>query len=117
MEDSIIKFFTSLQEDMKEIKTRISFLEKKHEIRRKPKTTKKVNITVNGEAVRVLNYTTPEEVLKTADFIPTKIFRIELKIKGKTGDEYRPFYDNKMKIVIEEGDEFLALCSGPTTVC
>jgi len=74
---------------------------------------RKIHYTVNGENQETLysnNELTVKEILERAKFIPVEKFKLfNIKID-------KDYIDKNEKIKIQNGDEFLALSSGPTPV-
>ncbi len=73
----------------------------------------RIHYTVNGEDQEILatnNEQTVAQILEKAEFIPVEKFKL---FNAKTNMDYK---DLNEKVLIENGDEFLALSSGPTPV-
>ena len=73
----------------------------------------KIYYTVNGETQEILvenNKLTVVQILEKANFIPVEKFKL---YNAKTKTDYT---DPNQEIIVQNGDEFLALSSGPTPV-
>ena len=73
----------------------------------------KIYYTVNGERQEILatgNKLTVVQILEKAKFVPVEKFKL---FNAKTETDYT---DPTQEITIQNGDEFLALSSGPTPV-
>ena len=73
----------------------------------------KIHYTVNREKQEILekdNPLTVAQILEKAQFVPLEKFKL---FNSKTEENYT---DSNQKIKIQNGDEFLALSSGPITV-
>ena len=73
----------------------------------------KIYYTVNGEKQEILasdNKLTVAQILEKAKFVPVNKFKLS---NAKTETDYT---NPNQEIIIQNGDEFLALSSGPTPV-
>ena len=78
----------------------------------KPKDLK-IHYTVNGENQEISatdNKLTVAQILEKAKFVPVDKFKL---FNAKTKKDYTA---SNQEIIIQNGDEFLALSSGPTPV-
>ncbi len=81
-------------------------------IEHKPKDLK-IYYTVNGETQEILasdNKLTVVQILEKAKFVPVEKFKL---FNAKTKTDYT---NPSQEIIVQNGDEFLALSSGPTPV-
>ena len=72
-----------------------------------------IRYTVNGEVQEIStneNKLTVKKILEKANFVPVEKFKL---FNAKTDTSYT---DSNQEVTIHDGDEFLALSSGPTPV-